>query len=228
MQGEGTVVELMLVSGLPAARISCAPGLIPAPGRYVLAYAEGSLSPLATWLYAFRAKEDGFICASPAPPEWRPGNRLYMRGPLGCGFEPPAAAKRVALVAVGHTTARLLALVETALRGDASVTLVCDDAPEELPLQIEVQPMRALAEVCRWSDYAAFDVSRERLPELMKVLGEQPLSAVGGEAQVLVETPMPCGGLADCGVCTVRTRKGPVLACKDGPVFDLKLLALER
>ena len=50
---------------------------------------------------------------------------------------------------------------------------------------------------------------------------------MGGEAQALVRTPMPCGALADCGVCTVRTSRGPKLACKDGPVFDLSLLAVE-
>jgi NAD(P)H-flavin reductase len=37
----------------------------------------------------------------------------------------------------------------------------------------------------------------------------------------LVVAPMPCGGLAECGVCAVTTRRGWKLACKDGPVFDL-------
>jgi hypothetical protein len=33
---------------------------------------------------------------------------------------------------------------------------------------------------------------------------------------------MPCAGLADCGVCAVELRRGWKLACKDGPVFDLR------
>jgi hypothetical protein len=39
----------------------------------------------------------------------------------------------------------------------------------------------------------------------------------------LITVPMPCGGMGDCGVCNVMTKKGPRLVCKDGPVFDLKL-----
>ena len=41
-------------------------------------------------------------------------------------------------------------------------------------------------------------------------------------AQALVLGPMPCGGLADCGVCAVTTRSDWKLACKEGPVFDLE------
>lgn len=47
------------------------------------------------------------------------------------------------------------------------------------------------------------------------------------EAQILVRVPMPCGALAECGVCAVRLRDGVALACDDGPVFDLRLLDLE-
>jgi dihydroorotate dehydrogenase electron transfer subunit len=44
-------------------------------------------------------------------------------------------------------------------------------------------------------------------------------------AQVLVTSPMPCGGIAECGVCALPLRKkGYVLTCKDGPVFNLNQL----
>jgi len=227
MQGEGTVTELLLSHGLPTARIACAPGLVPSAGQYTLAHEEGSPAPLADVLFVFRADADGFVCAPPIPKEWRPGSRLSMRGPLGNGFVRPPAAKRVALIAAANAPARLLALVGQAFRGGASITLVCDDPPDDVPLQVEVQPWRAVAEVCRWSDYAAFDVEREYLPEMLKKLGGDSGPLMGGKAQALVRTPMPCGAMADCGVCTVRTRRGPRLACKDGPVFDLGLLAVE-
>jgi NAD(P)H-flavin reductase len=41
---------------------------------------------------------------------------------------------------------------------------------------------------------------------------------------VLLRTQMPCGALAECGVCAVRTRGGWKMACKDGPVFDWREL----
>ncbi len=133
----------------------------------------------------------------------------------------------MALIAVERQALRLLALVEPAARQGAAVSLVCDEPPAELSLQVEVQPLRAAAEVCGWSDYAAFDFNRESLPVLTSILGAYDVRKLGGTGQVLVRVPMPCGGLADCGVCTVRTRAGPRLACKDGPVFDLNLLRLE-
>jgi hypothetical protein len=42
------------------------------------------------------------------------------------------------------------------------------------------------------------------------------------DAQVLIHTPMPCAGLAECGVCAVRDRHDWKMACKDGPVFIMK------
>jgi NAD(P)H-flavin reductase len=227
MQGEGTITELLLSHGLPTARVACAPGLVPSAGQYTRAHEEGSPAPLADVLFVLRPDAEGFVCAPPIPKEWRPGSRLSMRGPLGNGFALPPAAKRVALIVAANAPARLLALISPAFRGGASITLVCDDPPDDVPLQVEVQPWRTVADVCRWSDYAAFDVEREDLPEMLKRLGNDGRRFLGGEGQALVRTPMPCGAMADCGVCTVRTRRGPKLACKDGPVFNLSLLAVE-
>jgi hypothetical protein len=41
------------------------------------------------------------------------------------------------------------------------------------------------------------------------------------EAQVLVRAPMPCGALAECGVCALTIRHEWKMICKDGPVFEL-------
>ena len=102
------------------------------------------------------------------------------------------------------------------------MTLVCENPLDDLPLQVEVQPLRALAEVCGWADYLAFDAARESIPLLRQTLETIGLLKIRGESQVLIRTPMPCGGLAECGVCTVEVRGDPQLACVDGPVFDLK------
>ncbi|MBI3152940.1 MAG: hypothetical protein HYZ21_12455, partial [Chloroflexi bacterium] len=45
-----------------------------------------------------------------------------------------------------------------------------------------------------------------------------------GEAQVLIRTQMPCGALAECGICAVMVGQQWKMACKDGPVFDWKEL----
>jgi ferredoxin len=56
-------------------------------------------------------------------------------------------------------------------------------------------------------------------------LGKGYPGAAGCEGQMLIHTPVPCGGMADCGICAVTLRSGWKLACKEGPVFDWKALA---
>ena len=229
MQAEAKVVELILLDGLPAAYISCPPRLIPAPGAYLLAHKPGSDSARASVVFAARAFTEStkmgtnsFLISPPVPESWTPGARLYLRGPLGHGFNLPASARRIALVAFDSSPRRLLALLDTAFKQEAAVTLVNERPLDDLPLQVEVQPLKALSEVCNWADYLAFDAARESIPLLKQNLEIMGLHKIRGEAQILIRTPMPCGGLAECGACTIEQKKGSQLACVHGPVFDLK------
>jgi hypothetical protein len=216
--GKGVVVELILQNGLRSARISCPANLIPVPGQYLLA-ADASDSPLPVPLFYTDFSPSGFIAAPPLPDSWRPGQEIYLRGPLGRGFTLPVAARRVALVAYNDTQARLRGLIRSALNQEAALVLVSDSAPDPLPDEVEVQPLSMLSEVCEWSDYIALDVARENLPELRKRLGSLNHLSALKEAQVLVRAPMPCGGVAECGVCAVTLKSHWNMACKDGPVF---------
>lgn len=211
-------METYLDSG---GRLVCPPKLIPAPGQYLLAQAFASDAPLAVPVFLSESAPNGFRLASPLPVAWTPGTRLHLRGPLGHGFSLPVSARRVALVALDDSPARLRGLIRPALKQGAAVTLVCKDVSDDLPEDVEVQPLRALSDVLNWADYAAFDVARETLPELRSRLGRESQVRVRWEAQVLVRAPMPCGALADCGVCAVTVKHGWKMVCKDGPVFDL-------
>ena len=149
---------------------------------------------------------------------------LHLRGPLGRGFSLPLAARRVGLVAFDDSPSRLKGLIQQALRQDAAVVLVGHTAPEHLPDDVEVQPLSALNDILEWADYVAFDVARESLNQLRERLGKwNPLAARMG-AQTLIRTPVPCGGIGECGVCAVTLRSDWKLACKDGPVFDWREL----
>lgn len=227
MLAEATITELCLMGGLRSAHIECEMGMVPTPGRYVLAHLEGSEVPLATELFAAEYHPNGFIAAPPVPGGWRPGSVLDLRGPLGKGFELPPGCRHVALIAFNNDPSRLLPLVAAATRQDASVAMVCGAPPSDLPFQLEIHPPELMSDVCAWSDYAAFDVERGSVPALVNALRADGNILTGG-GQVLVRAPMPCGGLAECGVCTVRTARGTQLTCIDGPVFDLGLLILER
>ena len=149
---------------------------------------------------------------------------LSLRGPLGQGFSPPAGARRVALAAPDSTPARLLPLIAPALQRGAAVVLVCGSPPPELPLAVEVQPVGALTEIQAWADYMAVDIPAAALQGLATRLGTRGHRRAPFRTQVLIQTPIACGGLAECGVCAVQARRGWKMACKNGPVFELEEL----
>jgi hypothetical protein len=229
-RGTGELTELYLENGLTGGRLLCPQNLIPESGQYLLAH-DGSNSPLAAPVFNDGSVPGGFLLAPPIPSTWQPGTTLSLRGPLGRGFSLPASARRVALVSLSETSARLKPLLVVAMEQGAALVLVSDLDLPDLPPEVEIQPISALAEVAQWADYLAIDIARESLPGLRQMLGlgrqarvtfaRPGLAGRAGEAQVLVVTPMPCGRLAECGVCAVTTRRDWKLACKDGPVFDL-------
>src|SRR5574340_282419 len=224
MHGTASIHALVMQGGHSTARILCDAALIPSPGRYVVAHEARSAAILATALFMAGDFPGGFLAAAPIPPEWRPGSQLHIRGPLGRGFVLPPEARRVALSAVGVDATRLLPLAEAAFRQNAAVALVSDDPPADLPLQLEAHPVEALGDVCSWSDYTAFDVQQEAVGDLVKRLNELRRTIALAPSEIRVRGPVPCGGLAECGVCSIRTSGGFQLACADGPVFDLQLL----
>jgi len=218
--GVGTVSEVYL-DGNAAARISCPPGLTPAPGQYILADAPSEPDvPYPVPVFQAGQATGGFLAASPFPGTWIPGTSLNLRGPLGRGFSLPAIARTVALAALGESTYRLLALIVPALAQGAAITLISDKLPSKLPVEVESMPIASLSEAIRWADYIAFDMPRSAIQSLPDYF---QTARVGSHAQVLLTAPMPCGGRGDCGVCAVAVKRGYKLICKDGPVIDLKL-----
>ncbi len=205
-----------------AARIGCPAVLVPAPGQYLLATCSSERdSALAYPIFASGVCPGGFYAAAPLPEHWLPGADLNLRGPFGRGFSLPAGARRVALASFGVNCGRLLALLEPALAQGAELVLLSNQPPAGLPARVEISTLVDLPEIIAWADYLAIEIQREQLqPGLVGLAG----SLKAGYAQILVDTPLPCAGVAVCGVCAVRTRAGYLLACKDGPVFDVGVL----
>ena len=211
--------------GLLGGRVECPPGLLPAPGQYLLAHAAGSAEPLPTPVFAARFFPNGTSSAElelapPLPPAWTAGTRLVVRGPLGRGFSLPATARQVALVAANGAPHALLPLVDAALGQGAAVALYTRGIPAGLPSEVEVLPLDMLPDVLGWADYMAVQLQPGGLSGLRRRFGLAPHTIMPVPAQVLVQVPMPCGGTGECGLCAVLTRRGWKLACKDGPVFD--------
>ena len=223
---EGIVGEVRLEYGQRLAWIECPPAAIPAPGRYVMAWApEDADAPLGSALFAQEIGEQGFLAAPPAPRSWEPGMRLELRGPLGRGFHVQEMTRRLALVILGETAGRLLPLVIGALEQNAAVAFFTDLSLPPLPSAVEINPLRAAPEALDWADFLALDVPLDAAGNLRTVLGLKPeVRHLPCPSQALVLAGMPCGGLATCGACAVTLPRGWKLACQDGPVFDLEAL----
>ena len=111
------------------------------------------------------------------------------------------------------------------LKQGAEIVLVCDSTVDDIPEAVEVQPLQAMLDSYHWADYAAFDIGRENLHQLREMLGKVEQTKGAREAQVLVRAPMPCGALAECGVCALTTHHHEwKMICKEGPVFEMKEL----
>jgi dihydroorotate dehydrogenase electron transfer subunit len=221
--GTGQIVEVVAGgAGEVNARVICPPELVPSPGKYILAsYPGDETAVLATPLFQTAVFADGFLAAPPLPGGWIPGVSLYLSGPLGRGFDLPPRVPRMSLVALGGTVSRLMPLITQALAIGTDTALFTSAALPPLPPALEVYPPSELSENLAWADFMAFDLPITRLSTLRDTLGLLPHDRLPCPAQTLMFSPMPCGGVGDCGVCAVPARRSYKLACKDGPVFDL-------
>jgi hypothetical protein len=126
------------------------------------------------------------------------------------------------LAALGDTVSRLLPVADAALRQEMAVVLFSDAMLPSLPSAMEASPLATLPDALSWADFLVLDLPLEqvsRLGDRLEITGDAVLPCPG---QALVLASMPCAGLAGCGVCALRTRRGWKLACEDGPVFPLQ------
>lgn len=234
---EASIAEIRQEDGLYTVRIDCPDHAIPAPGQYVVAtlstytVAESDFANAVT-LFPTEFSPAGF-CAVPAYPDanvcrlpatWQPGGQLLLRGPLGRGFCLPGDVRHLALVAAGNTITRLAPLI---VQGQmkADIVLCTDLSAGALTSSVEIYPLSSFPEISPWADFVAIDLLLDGLPHLRKQLGLAPEQILPCPVQALILTPMPCSGLAKCGVCAVSGRRGYRLVCEDGPVFELSQLA---
>lgn len=195
----------------------------PNPGQYLTCQAAGkTLEVLPHHLFRVIGSPTT-LNLGPIPPGWAPGDEITFLPPQGRGFSPPETIHRAALLAMGVSPARLLPLISTVNSSRASITLFCDPAPAKdllnfIPSAVEVASVADLQENLDWPDYLAVDLELPGLPELSNTFDWEVFQ---GEAQALIRTAMPCHGVGNCGVCSVKTNRGWRLACTDGPVFNL-------
>jgi dihydroorotate dehydrogenase electron transfer subunit len=164
------------------------------------------------------------------------GDVLDLFGPLGNGFEIYPSSGKLLLVAGGIGIAPLVALAEQAVASGCSVTLLMGDKtsdriyPERL-LPSGIETVIATEDGSLGNKGMVTDLISEFVAEADQVFACGPLAMYrrmaelrGGlknkSAQVLLEVVLGCG-VGACLGCSIETRYGQKLVCKDGPVFEL-------
>lgn len=202
------------------------------PGQYLAANLEGDLSAAAPLIFYIESQNGREVNLCPAPLEgWHPGRKLNYRGPLGRGITFPAHARRMALVSLDNSPARLSSFVAFGLENRLDIAMCGDWATQPqvsalIPPSVELAELSRLPEMIEWADYCLIDLPASKMAALSVIVQANPRLLLPGTCQVLIHAPMPCAGIAECGICAVSTRQGYKHACTDGPVFDLPVLKL--
>ena len=168
----------------------------------------------------------------------RPGDSIFVHGPLGRGCSVRPSASHLLLVAGGIGVAPLIYLADEEVARGRHVTLIQGTRSAEglfparlLPPEVEVAVttedgsagQRGLVtdlvpEYLSWADQVFACGPSAMFTTLADVMRR---SQSRRPVQVLLEEVMPCG-TGICYGCAVKTRRGVRLICKDGPRFELR------
>lgn len=186
------------------------------PGQYIHAHREGD--PMSVPLFPSGMAGSYFTGMPSLKRNWRPGDQFNIRFPLGKGFSWEKNRQQRLLIMSGtENPLRLLPVAGMALADGGEIAYFGYHLPDDLPVEIEIITRDLLPDAIRWADSIIGDVSLENLNNWIGLLGGSATRNI----QVLIDTPMVCMGMAECGVCAVKTRHGWKHACTDGPVFPL-------
>jgi len=218
-------------------------GPAPVPGQfYMLAAAErwggaaGERPFLPRAFSVLRRQEDGtldFLLEDVGPGTnrlcaLRPGDGLWILGPLGNGFSPPREQRRPVLAGGGVGIAPL-AILSDALQTTA--LLGFRDAPHAEGAELIEDAQVATddgsvghhglvtellrADLARDPHAEVYACGPPPMLEAVRALAEE----LDAPAQLALESGMACG-FGACFGCVVPTRGGYVRLCVDGPVLD--------
>jgi dihydroorotate dehydrogenase electron transfer subunit len=215
------------------------------PGQYVMVRCgEGYDMPLRRPLSVHNSSADGRVaflfmvvgCGTEWLAQRKEGDPLDLLGPLGNGFEIYPQSRNLLLVAGGIGIAPMVALAADAVAAGRSVTLVIGDRTSAriCPERLLPRGIKSVA-VTEDGSEGVSGMATDLLPELARDVDQlfacgpvamyqamsQMSDALGGKpAQVLLEVVLGCG-VGACLGCTIQTKHGQRLVCKDGPVFEL-------
>lgn len=174
--------------------------------------------------------------------------QLDLYGPIGSGFTLDQRTHNLLLAGAGPALPALLFMARSAATRHCAVMLLAAAPPELLPPPyllppaIEYQTAHSSDELLTllsstthqalatpsttpitWADQIYLALTSDMVPAAGTAVRHGRLRWKPGFASTLLAGPMPCG-FGSCLACTVETRDGLRLRCKDGPIFDLRSL----
>lgn len=236
----GEVVAVEAVGAYRRLRCTDPGGPAPRPGQfYMVALAErwgggADERPFLPRAFSYLRWEDGeleFLLEDVGPgtrrlAAARPGEGIWLLGPLGAGFVEPRDGRRPLLVGGGIGIVPLVPL-HAELPGD--VLLGFRDAPHADAAALFDEPTVCTDDGSTGHHGLVTDLLDAHLREPVELYACGPpamLEAVrlmagerGVPAQLALESGMACG-FGACFGCVVPTRDGYVRTCVDGPVLE--------
>ena len=165
----------------------------------------------------------------------KPGEALDLLGPLGRGFRLDSVTNKLLLVAGGMGVAPLAFLAQRAAEKGLEATLLLGARTKDRLYPLELLP-RGLKTVIATEDgsFGQRGLATSLLPQLLaeadQVFACGPVEMLRALArmpqlkdkpvQVSLELRLGCG-FGVCLGCSVPTRNGNRLVCRDGPVLSL-------
>jgi NAD(P)H-flavin reductase len=194
------------------------------PGQFLMVRGADDILPVP--VYPMDASCGKFTSMCSAGSQWRLGDQLSLSGPHGMGFDLPSVSRRLLIISSSSTPLRLIPLAQMVLSVGGEVALYAGTIPQYVPAEVELLSKDQLGEAVSWADCIVGDARLKGLSKWTGLFSGMQNSPLGRGVQLLVDTPLVCGGSSECGVCAVKTRHGWKQACTDGPVFNLDELEI--
>jgi len=174
------------------------------------------------------------------------GEKLDLIGPLGNGFTIKPKSKRLLLLAGGIGISPIAFLARQAIEQRKHTTLIIG-ATKKTQLYTQHLPQNGLEIIILTDDGSAGIKGKisdlPSLPDYIKQAdqifscGPLPMyqaidvlikqMALDKDIQISLETRMGCG-IGSCYGCSIKTRHGMKMVCRDGPVFNMKEVIWEE
>ncbi len=211
------------------------------PGEYFLARIGDSWHPYLRELWwPVGVKGRGTLLVErPGHLHYEPGQVVNLLGPAGRPFGFRRSLRNILLIAYDTPPTPLLMMIHWLISNRIAVTLVlagiaADYDSAHLPPEVEIirtddltWPDQVLT--LGWADQV-FVVARpddelERFGQIFAVLKEKRHQIPNGYVFGVFQSGGVCG-LGACYACALRAKNDLLLACVDGPAFDLVTLSL--